>query len=175
MTSDQTSNNHFFQNLPVLSNDRLVLKGIQPHDLATSFEFSVYDGVFANNEVEAIHILEKINHDVADCRALHWGIFLRKSGELVGTCGYYRGFENNTGEIGYILHPSFQRLGIMTEALNLIVILGFDILNLQSVIAYTDPNNLASIAVLQRVGFAMVNNEGANLKFEKRHPASKKV
>ena len=58
----------------------------------------------------------------------------------------------------------------MTEAVNLIVNFGFDILKLQSVVAYTDPTNSASIAVLQRAGFNKVRNEGADLKFEKRHP-----
>ena len=170
MASEQNINKHYFEKIPVLSSDRLVLKEIQPHEVAAIVEISVYDGTFAKDESEAIHILEKINLDVADGEALHWGIFLKNTSDLAGTCGYYRGYANNSGEIGYILRPSFYGLGIMTEAVNLIVNFGFDILKLQSVVAYTDPTNSASIAVLQRAGFNKVRNEGADLKFEKRHP-----
>lgn len=170
MTSEQNINKHYIEKIPVLSNDRVVLKEIQLHDVAAIIEISVYDGVFAKSQAEAIHILEQINLDVAKRESLHWGIFLKNTSELVGTCGYYRGYANNSGEIGYILRPSYYGLGIMTEAVNLIVNFGFDILNLHSVIAYTDPANSASIAVLKRVGFNSVRNEGADLKFEKRHP-----
>ncbi len=170
MTSEQTVNKHYFEKLPVLSNDRLMLKEIEPHEVKAIIEISVYDGVFAKSEAEAISILEKISRDAAKGETLHWGIFLKNTSELAGTCGYYRGFADNRGEIGYVLHPSYRGLGIMTEAVKLIVDFGFDILNLHSVIAYTDPANSASIAVLQRVGFKKVKNEGANLKFEKHHP-----
>jgi [ribosomal protein S5]-alanine N-acetyltransferase len=170
MASEQITSKHYFEKLPVLSNDRLVLKEIEPHDAKAIIEISVYDGIYAKNEAEAIHFLEKINHDVARGEALHWGIFLKNTSELTGTCGYYRGFANNSGEIGYVLHPSYRGLGIMTEAVKLIVDFGFDKLNLYSVIAYTDPANSASQAVLQRVGFKKVSSEDADLKFEKRHP-----
>ena len=169
MASEQTINKHYFEKIPVLSNDRLVLKEIQPDEAKAIIEISVYDGIYAKSEVEAIRILEKINLDVAKGEAFHWGIFLKNTSQLAGTCGYYRGFANNSGEVGYVLHPSYRGLGIMTEAVNLIVDFGFDILNLHSIIAYTAPANSASMAVLQRVGFKKVRNEGADLKFEKRH------
>lgn len=170
MASEQIGHTHYFEKPPVLSNDRLMLKEIKPYDVKAIIEISVYDSVFASSEAEAIHILEKISSDVAKGEALHWGIFLKSTNELAGTCGYYRGFADNSGEIGYVLHPSYRGLGIMTEAVKLIVDFGFDRLNLHSVVAYTDPSNLASIAVLQRVGFKKVKNEDADLKFEKRHP-----
>ena len=170
MASEQPLNKHYFEKLPILSNERLVLKQIQLNEAKAIIEISVYDGVFAKSEAEAIHILEQINLDVAREEALHWGIFLKNTSKLAGTCGYYRGFANNSGELGYVLHPSYRGLGIMTEAVKLIVDFGLDILNLHFVIAYTDPANSASIGVLQRVGFKQVKSGDAHLKFEKHHP-----
>lgn len=170
MASEQNIDKHTFEKIPVLSDGRLVLKEIEHHEVAAIIEISVYDGTFAKSKAEAIHMLEKINLDVAKGEALHWGVFIKNTGDLAGTCGYYRGYAHNSGEIGYILRPSYYGLGIMTQAVNLIVNFGFDILKLQSVIAYTDPANLASIAVLQRVGFTKVRHEGSDLKFEKHHP-----
>ncbi|MBW2195777.1 MAG: GNAT family N-acetyltransferase, partial [Deltaproteobacteria bacterium] len=88
--------------------------------------------------------------------------------ELVGTCGYYRGFAENSGEIGYLLNSSYRGFGIMTEAIKLIVAFGFERLKLNTIIAYTNLSNPASLAVLKRVGFTKVNSDLADLKFELR-------
>lgn len=170
MASEQIINKRYFEKLPVLSSDRLVLNEIQPEEAKALIEISVYDGVYAKDEAGAVQILEKINHDMAQGEALHWGIFLKNTGELTGTCGYYRGFASHRGEIGYVLHPSYRGLGIMTEAVRLIVDFGLDRLKLHAVIAYTDPANFASQAVLQRVGFKQVGSDEADLKFETRRP-----
>lgn len=170
MNSKLTVSNLPFAELPVLTSDRLTLKEIEHHDVASMVDISLYDGVFAKNTAEAIKFLEQINVDVANGESLHWGIFLKDSSELVGTCGYYRGFAQNTGEIGYILRPSHRGCGIMTEAVKLVVTFGFDILKLDAVVAYTSPENSGSIAVLQRAGFKKVKNEQDDFKFEQRHP-----
>lgn len=156
--------------IPVLSNHRLILKEMERADVASIIEISVYDGVFAKNEADAAHMLEQINADVANGESLHWGIFLKDTNELVGTCGYYRGFAGNCGEIGYLLRTSYRGLGIMTEAVSLIVSFGFEKLKLNTLVAYTSPANSASMAVLQRVGFGKVNSEGSAIKFEMRQP-----
>ena len=169
MNSKLTASNHHFAELPVLTSDRLTLKEINHHDVASIVDISVYDDIVATNTTEAIHILEKINADVANGESLHWGIFLNDSSELVGTCGYYRGFDQNSGEIGYILHPSHRGRGLMTEAVKLMVTFGFDGLNLDTIVAYTSPENFASMAVLQRAGFKQVKSEQADFKFEQHH------
>ena len=170
MNAEHTTGKHRFVKMPVISSDRLILKEIGHHDAASIVDISVYNGVFATNVAEAIYILEQINSDVANGESLHWGIFLKDSDEIVGTCGYYRGFVQNSGEIGYILRPSYRGRGIMTEAVKLIVTFGFNTLKLHTVVAYTSPTNSESIAVLQRAGFNKVKSEHADLKFEQLCP-----
>jgi ribosomal-protein-alanine N-acetyltransferase len=166
LNSEHTISKHRFVRIPVITSDRLILKEIGRHNAVSIVDISVYNGVFATNVAEAIYILEQINSDVANGESLHWGIFLKDSDEIAGTCGYYRGFIQNSGEIGYILRPSYRGLGIMTEAVKLIVAFGFDTLKLHTVVAYTSPANSESIAVLQRAGFNKVKSEHADLKFE---------
>ena len=170
LTMSTPANRSPFLKTPVLSNHRLVLREIGLADVASIVEISVYDGVFARNETEAIRILEKINADVARGESIHWGIFLKDNHELAGTCGYYRGFAGNSGEIGYILRPTYRGLGIMTEAVKLMVAFGLEKLKLQNIIAYTSPENSASMAVLRRVGFRKAKSDGDNLKFELQQP-----
>lgn len=156
---------HSFEPIPVLSSPRLFLRSIRPGDAAAIVEISVYDGVFASSETEALAILNKINADCARGESIHWGIYLKATNEIVGSCGYYRGFSEKTGEIGYILRPAFRGRGIMTEAIKLIVDFGLNSLKLDTIVAYTEPSNLASASVLQRAGFHQVTSPNENLKF----------
>jgi ribosomal-protein-alanine N-acetyltransferase len=170
LNSKLTLVKHRLAKTPVITSDRLTLKEIESHDVASIVDISVYNGVFATNTTEAINVLEQINVDVRNGKSLHWGIFLKDSSELAGTCGYYRGFDRNKGEIGYILRPLYRGLGIMTEAVKLIVAFGFDTLKLDTIIAYTSPTNSESMAILQRAGFKKVKSKHADLKFERHHP-----
>ena len=167
MVADQAPNKHHFIKTPVIPGHRLVLKEISFSDVSSIIEISVYDGVFAEDEAGGMAILKQINADVANGDSYHWGIFLKETNKLVGTCGYYRGFSGKCGEIGYLLNSSARGRGFMTEAIKLMVAFGFETLGLTTVVAYTDPTNLASIGVLQRTGFHQVNSNDHDLKFEK--------
>ena len=161
--NDQTHS--AFSKIPVLSNHRITLRGLELSEAAAIIDISVYNGVFATNETEAAHILEQINADIAKGESLHWGIFLNGTDEIAGTCGYYRGFAENSGEIGYILRESYRGKGLMTEAVQLLVDFGFKTLKLDQIIAYTDLSNSASAAVLQRAGFTEVQAADGDRKF----------
>ncbi|MBL8076972.1 MAG: GNAT family N-acetyltransferase [Anaerolineales bacterium] len=165
MNPDNDQTHPAFSKTPVLSNHRITLRGLELSESAAIIDISVYNGVFAANATEAAHILEQINADIAKGESLHWGIFLNETNEIAGTCGYYRGFAENSGEIGYILKDSHRGKGLMTEAVQLLVDFGFKTLKLDKIIAYTDPSNSASVAVLQRVGFIEVQSTDGDRKF----------
>jgi [ribosomal protein S5]-alanine N-acetyltransferase len=170
MTAETNQIKHCFEEAPMLSSHRLVLREIEPNDLPSIMEISVYDGAYATSEAEASHVLEKIKADCATGEAVHWGICLKETDEVVGTCGYYRGYPGNVGEIGYVLRPAYRGRGIMTEAVKLVVDFGLGTMKLSTIVAYTSPANLASIGVLTRAGFHEVRSERDDLKFVKHRP-----
>jgi ribosomal-protein-alanine N-acetyltransferase len=165
MTFDNDPTRAIFSKMPVLSNDRITLRGLERSDAAALMDIAIYDGVFATNEKESAGMLERIYSDIAKGESLHWGIFLNGTDEIAGTCGYYRGFAENSGEIGYILKEGQRGKGLMTAAVQLLVDFGFNTLKLDKVIAYTDPSNFASVAVLQRAGFIEVQASEGDRKF----------
>jgi len=79
---------------------------------------------------------------------------LRETGEPIGTIGLYLYSEKNRrAEIGYDMLKEHWGKGLMTEAVEEILRYGFEELNLNRVEATTDSKNVASVRVLERVGF----------------------
>lgn len=136
---------------------------------AAGREFTVYDGIPAVTDEAAVNILRRIELDQQRGEAIHWGICPTGGGRIVGTCGYYRGFDDHVGEIGYVLGERSRGRGFMTESVRLIVAFGFDVMKLSKVVAYTDPGNVPSIAVLRRSGFTEEANEVPRMTFSIDH------
>jgi [ribosomal protein S5]-alanine N-acetyltransferase len=153
--------------VPELANDRVRLRAVVAADAPHIVEISFYDGVPAASEVDALTMLAWIDADHARGDSLHWGICLPGSDEIVGTIGFYRGFRDDVGEVGYVLRRAYRGRGIMTSALELVTTYGLTGLGLRAVVAHTDPANLPSIALLRRVGFREVPSEGQKLTFER--------
>jgi len=150
---------------PTLTNRRVILRAITPSDLDAIIEISVYEGVFAETKEDARAILARIDEDQADGNSLHWGICVPGRDEVLGTIGYYRGFVDAVGEVGYVMRPAYRGLGLMTAALRSVVAFGFGQLRLAAIVAHTGPSNEASIALLRRAGFAAVAATPTRLTF----------
>ncbi|WP_198543044.1 GNAT family N-acetyltransferase [Pseudofrankia sp. BMG5.36] len=74
-------------------------------------------------------------------------------GYVVGNCELnLRG--RDQGEISYGLHPDYWGKGLATTAASQLVQLGFEEHNLHRVFATCDPRNVASAAVLRRLGMS---------------------
>ena len=105
-----------FAAFPVLTTPRLHLRALTEADLPQVLPIAMYQGKQAASLDEARWMQAQID---ANCRAgqsIHWGIFLPDAQTLVGTAGFYRGFPDETGELGYILKPEFRGQGFMREA-----------------------------------------------------------
>ena len=66
--------------------------------------------------------------------------------------------DNKIAEIGYDLSPTFQRKGIMDEALKSVVTFGFSKLNLSKIEAFTHKENQSSIRLLENNKFLFIEN-----------------
>ena len=150
---------------PTLTGDRIALRAIRPADVNDIVDISVYDGVVASCTAEARAMLQRIVADAVRGDTVHWGITRTGSDTVVGTIGFYRGFADGTGEVGYVLRAPFRRQGLMREALGLVVAFGFRRLGLTRIVARTDPANDASIALLGSIGFEPLPSDGVTQEF----------
>jgi len=87
-------------------------------------------------------------------RGIRWGILMKGSSNLIGTCGFYDWNKHSCrAEIGYDLNPSFWGQGIMREALQAILTYGFRKMKLNRIQAIIDSENTRSMNVVSRLGF----------------------
>lgn len=78
----------------------------------------------------------------------------RAGGEAVGTCGLLRKSWLDAPDLGYALLPEAAGRGYATEAGRAVVDRALDALGLPRVVAVVQPDNAASIRVLEKLGFA---------------------
>lgn len=106
------------------------------------------------NEEEAFAHIAMIENKIINKEGINWAITIRDDPRLIGIIGHYRiQLENYRAEIGYMILPEFNGLGIVTEAVKEVVKYGFDIMKLHSIEAVIDPDNIASAKVLEKNGF----------------------
>jgi RimJ/RimL family protein N-acetyltransferase len=78
---------------------------------------------------------------------------LRSTGQFVGAMTFFhRSSAHARGEIGYTLAPRFTGLGLAQEGAVALLHIGFDLLGLHRVEGQCDARNLASAAVMRRIG-----------------------
>jgi len=155
---------------PVITNDNLTLRQIGPDDMHDITAISYYDAVQATTAAQAAVMQQKINEDYLDGESIHWGIVDKITNKIVGTCGYYRGFENAAGELGCILLPQHYGKGYMTHAMELAICFGFETIGLQRIWAETDTANANAIKLLERLNFIKTLTTTDSVTFELNKP-----
>lgn len=147
-----------YSSFPIVSNENITLRNITSADMPALIEISFYDAVKATTVEIAEEIQNKINQDYIAGNSIHWGIAENSTNKIVGTCGYYRGFENNGGELGCILLSESQGKGYMTQALSLAIDYGLQKIGLHRTWAVTNRDNHRAVQLLERLGFKKINN-----------------
>lgn len=85
------------------------------------------------------------------------GVFLKQTNELIGDLElcHLNWFDGQAGEICYGVGPDYEGKGYATEAAKGLIDYCFTKLNFHKVTADTDPDNLASQRVLEKLGFKL--------------------
>lgn len=147
---------------PEILTDRLCLRELRESDQANLFYIFSDPDVTKFYNIKAFHsledslaLIERRRQRFYKGHGIHWGITLREDEErLIGCCGFNAWKpRQQTGEIGYELKRPFWNQGIMTEALQAMLVFGFRYKKLAAVEAWVMPENIASGRVLTKLGF----------------------
>lgn len=86
--------------------------------------------------------------------ALEFVIVEKQTGEIIGRCGLFDyDADNAQASVGYILDRARWRQGYMTEALTSLIARAFNEMELRRLEAKVEAPNVASSALLRRLGF----------------------
>lgn len=147
--------------LPNLETDRLVLRMLSVNDAFDMYEYArdpeicKYVTWNAHESVEdSMAYLNLVEEKYKCGKCFDWGIALKETGRLVGTCGFVN--INKTdfrGEIGYVLSRACWEKGLMPEAVRKVCSYGFEFMELNRIEARVFPENTRSQGVLKKIDF----------------------
>ena len=151
-----------FSDMPVLETKRLLLRRMSKRDAPDMYEYARktevteyllwYPHRDLDHTKKYLSLLEK---DYRMGNFYDWGITLKESGKLIGTCGYTSiDTANLCGEVGYVLNPDYWGKGIACEAVMRVMEFGFDVLRLHRIEAKYIIGNTRSRRVMEKCGMS---------------------
>lgn len=141
---------------PVIETQRLILRvlTLDERDVKDVFKHFSDDEVTKYMDIEPCNNLsdaeEIIRFHVEDsgCR---WGIFKKEDHSFIGTGGFHCwDKKNRTAEIGYDLGKAFWGQGFMHEALQSMILFGFESMGLTTIEASVEVDNTKSIKLMEK-------------------------
>jgi ribosomal-protein-alanine N-acetyltransferase len=156
-----------FHPFPILSNDRLILRKTTHSDaeqvlnLRSNPEINKYvKRTKPESKKDASVFIDKISIGIDNGEIVYWSICSKEDNSMLGSICLWK-FDNidNSAEVGYDLDLNYQKQGIMSEALTLILNFAFITLELAQVFAFTRHANESSKNLLVKKGFKLVQNK----------------
>jgi ribosomal-protein-alanine N-acetyltransferase len=150
-----------FLPFPELQTERFLFRKLKPEDKEAVFEIRSNPEVMkyiprpvAQTLADAVTHIESVLTLLRENNGVTWAIEEKQSKQLIGTIGFWRfEKENYRAEIGYILNPKWQNKGVMHEALSVTIPFAFEQIQLHSIEAVIDPENIASAKLLEKNKF----------------------
>ena len=143
----------------LIRTERLTIKPITLADASAMFEYRTKEKIFLFQTFKpgTLHEIEDFIRNSTtgfneEGRWFQLGIFHNST--MIGDIGiHFIGPENSQCEIGYTIHPVYQKKGYGKESVIGVVNYLFKVLQKHRITASTDPQNAASIALLESLGF----------------------
>lgn len=146
--------------LPAIETPRLLLRKLELEDAADMFEYASDPEVAKDVTWEAHQSIEdsrgflaSVLGKYADKKTSEWGLVLKETGKLVGTCGFvWWKPEHARAEFGYALARKYWGRGLMTEAAGAVIAFGFEQMKLHRLEARCVAANTGSEKVMLKNG-----------------------
>ncbi|MGD6802799.1 MULTISPECIES: GNAT family N-acetyltransferase [Rossellomorea] len=158
-----------------IDGDRIYLKELEQsdwrgvHSYASHELSSRYQAWGPNTEEDSLNFVREA---VADCRRIPRTRFLfviihKGDDKVIGAVDLtIKDIHNRAGAMGYIIHPDSWGNGYATEASKQLIHYGFRELKLHRIYATCNPENIASIKVLEKNGMTREGRMRDHLKIK---------
>lgn len=150
----------------VLETPRLTLRPFEASDAQTVYPWMTDGEIQRFMPTGQDYTMEQVEARVARYMAhqekhgySRWLIFDRATGEAIGDAGILHIPASGENELGYRLIKSRWGEGLATEVAKAWMEYAFTELGLTELIAFSHPDNGASVRVMQKCGFEFLRNE----------------
>lgn len=175
LVEETTNIQKVFGNLPTFETERLKIRLFDMNDVDDLYEYCSDKEVTKYLPFETYSCKQQAIDRINYCKDIYinmtspilWAIEYKENGKLIGGIDFIEWDEDNkVGEIGYVLNKDYWNMGIMTEALKVILKFGFEKMQLNRIQLRCDERNLASAKVMEKNG---LKYEGTlrQIKFQK--------
>ena len=160
--------------IPVLETERLLLRGCTPEDVAALFALFTDERVITAfgyrmepSPDAANNIIQRWSQEFKNGTGIRWMIVDKESGATVGNIGLkdIKAY-HQCGAIGYAVLPGYWRQGIAAEAMEMVLEHVFGTMDLHRVEAVVFPDNIASQALLHKLGFQREGLMSSSYRFD---------
>lgn len=146
-----------------LETEQLLLRPFSIEDAEAMFAYTSQPKSFRFLRGDAHRTIDEtrqfLEKKVAACEGhsdFIWGICLKKSNTLIGTCRLFNlHLTDLRGEVSYLIAPTVQGCGIASEAVGRVIQYAFEELGLMRVQARCVVNNFGSERVMQKCGMQL--------------------
>lgn len=104
------------------------------------------------NRQETINWIKLISSHWDDAGIGFCAVIEKSLDQIIGWCGLWRLKETGETEVGYAIAKDFQGKGYASEAAEVFLVYGFNVLNLEKIVAVARPENVASRRVMEKLG-----------------------
>ena len=160
VTMRQETVYNIFSHFPQLETERLYLRAMRVSDAPDMFDYArrpeVTRYLLWNPHPDLAYTREYLlylesRYAVGDF--FDWAIVKKDGGKMIGTCGFTRfRYEDDCGEIGYVLSRSEWGKGYAAEAVRAVLRFGFETVGLARIEAKFMEGNAQSLRVTEKVG-----------------------
>ncbi|MFG6494659.1 GNAT family N-acetyltransferase [Fictibacillus sp. UD] len=146
---------------PIIETERLILREVTFEDAEDMLTYLSDPDVVKHMGLEPYETVEDVHSEiqwyqsiVKEGSGMRWGITLRNSGNVIGSCGFLnRAPKHFRAEVGFELSKHYWGKGIAAEALEAVVKFGFEHLQLERIEALIEPANAPSQKLVEKTGF----------------------
>ena len=119
--------------------------------------------------VEETWTADVVEKSIVMFRDLGYGLWAARETDqrpIIGFCGYWR-FEHlkHPLQLMYGVLPAWWGRGLATEAARTMLDYGFNTVDFTEIVAATDPPNLASVRVMERLGMTHLETDEATVYY----------
>lgn len=148
----------------ILETERTYLREMTPDDAQNAFELNSdplviqYTGDVSFESVEeARTFLAKYDH-YEKYGFGRWAVISKETNEYLGWCGLKYSADEDEFDIGFRFHRRFWNKGFASETALACIQLGFEKLNMETIVGRAMKENLASIRVLEKCGLSFLSD-----------------